>query len=95
MLKGNFNFDWQMGYAWADGAKKFPKGTKFEVVAHYDNSPFNPFNPDPKRTVKEGDQTVDEMMYGFLFYTVAGEHLNLDIDPKTGAAIPATNVSSR
>jgi Redoxin len=91
----NYSFDWQVGYAWADGARKFPKGTKFEVVAHYDNSPFNPFNPDPKRTVKEGDQTVDEMMYGFLFYTVAGEHLNLDINPKTGIAIRGTKVSSR
>jgi thiol-disulfide isomerase/thioredoxin len=91
----NYSFDWQVGYAWADGVRKFPKGTKFEVIAHYDNSPFNPFNPDPKRTVKEGDQTVDEMMYGFLFYTVAGEHLNLDINPKTGIAMPGTKISSR
>jgi len=91
----NYSFDWQIGYSWADGVRKFPKGTKFEVVAHYDNSSFNPFNPDPKRLVKEGDQTVDEMMYGFLFYTVAGEHLNLDINPKTGAAMPSTRLSSR
>ena len=91
----NYSFDWQIGYAWADGRRKFPTGTKFEVVAHYDNSSFNPFNPDPKKTVREGDQTVEEMMYGFLFYTVANEHLNLDIDPKTGAALPSTRLSSR
>ena len=70
----NYSFDWQIGYAWPAGARKFPAGTRFEVVAHYDNSPFNPFNPDPKKTVREGDQTTEEMMYGFLFYTVAAEH---------------------
>lgn len=92
----NYSFDWQIGYSWAAGARKFPAGTRFEVVAHYDNSPFNPFNPDPKKTVREGDQTTEEMMYGFLFYTVASEHLNLTIDPKTGIALPATTkLSSR
>jgi hypothetical protein len=91
----NYSFDWQIGYAWGAPGRKFPKGTKFEVLAHYDNSSFNPFNPDPKRTVREGDQTTEEMMYGFLFYTVADEHLNLDIDPKTGFAIQTPKLSSR
>jgi hypothetical protein len=91
----NYSFDWQIGYAWALGTRKFPAGTKFEVVAHYDNSSFNPFNPDPKKTVREGDQTTEEMMYGFLFYTVANEHLNLDIDPKTGFAIKSPTLSAR
>ncbi|HUE15768.1 MAG TPA: redoxin domain-containing protein [Planctomycetaceae bacterium] len=95
LLVPNYSFDWQIGYAWAAGARKFPAGTRFEVVAHYDNSPFNPFNPDPKKTVREGDQTTEEMMYGFLFYTVAAEHLNLDIDPKTGVALPSAKLSSR
>jgi hypothetical protein len=34
-------------------------------------------------------------MYGFLFYTVAKEHLNLDIDPKTGFAVTSPKLSSR
>jgi hypothetical protein len=34
-------------------------------------------------------------MYGFLFYTVADEHLNLDIDPKTGIAVQTAKLSSR
>ena len=34
-------------------------------------------------------------MYGFLFYTVANEHLNLDIDPKTGVAIKSPSLSAR
>jgi thiol-disulfide isomerase/thioredoxin len=95
LLVPNYSFDWQIGYAWALGTRKFPAGTKFEVVAHYDNSSFNPFNPDPKKTVREGDQTTEEMMYGFLFYTVANEHLNLEIDPKTGFAINAQKLSAR
>jgi thiol-disulfide isomerase/thioredoxin len=95
LLVPNYSFDWQIGYQWPSGVRRFPKGTRFEVVAHYDNSPFNPYNPDPTKTVKEGDQTYDEMMYGFLFYTVADEHLNLDINPKNGTAIKHTKVSSR
>ncbi len=80
----NYNFDWQMGYRWKPHTKLFPAGTRFEVVAHFDNSTFNPFNPDPTDTVREGQQTYHEMMYGFYFYTHADENLNLRIDPKTG-----------
>jgi hypothetical protein len=57
------------------------------VTAHYDNSAFNPFNPDPTATVVEGDQTFNEMMYGFLFYTDDAEQLELTVDPKTGHAL--------
>ncbi len=83
----NYSFDWQMAYRWPEDEVKFPKGTKIECIAHYDNSEFNPYNPDPTATVKEGRQTFHEMMYGFMFYTDDDENLNLQIDPKTGAAI--------
>ena len=43
----NYSFDWQMSYRWDVGKKKFPPGTKIECIAHFDNSPFNPYNPDP------------------------------------------------
>jgi thiol-disulfide isomerase/thioredoxin len=82
----NYNFSWQVPYRWEPGKMRFPKGTRLECVAHYDNSPFNPFNPDPKATVRFGPQTYHEMMYGFFFYTDANEQLGLRIDPKTGAA---------
>jgi hypothetical protein len=84
LMVPNYSFDWQIPYRWAPGAMKFPKGTKLECLAHYDNSTFNPYNPDPKATVTDGDQTKDEMLNGFVFYTDANEKLNLDIDPKTG-----------
>lgn len=84
----NYNFDWQMAYRWATGAKRFPRGTRLEAVAHYDNSSFNPFNPDPKAIVRDGQQTTDEMHNGFVFYVEANEQLGLDIDGKTGQVRP-------
>lgn len=82
----NYDFDWQMAYRWKAGARRFEKGTVVECIAHFDNSAFNPWNPDPKRTVRFGLETVDEMMYGFLFYVDADERLGIDIDPATGVA---------
>jgi hypothetical protein len=86
LLVANYSFDWQQPYRWAPGAKRLPKGTRVECVAHYDNSAFNPFNPDPTATVRDGPQTHQEMMNGFVFYVDAGERLNLTIDPTTGRA---------
>jgi peroxiredoxin len=85
----NYSFDWQLSYVWERGAQRFPKGTKIECRSHFDNSPFNPFNPDPAATVKFGPQTHHEMMQGFFFYTDDAENLNLQIDPATGAEIKA------
>lgn len=82
----NYNFDWQIGYLWKDQRNFFPKGTRVEAIAHYDNSAFNPYNPDPTARVRNGPQTYHEMMYAFFFYTYADERLDLSIDPKTGQA---------
>jgi peroxiredoxin len=84
----NYNFEWQIPYRWEPGKKVLPRGTRLGCVALYDNSPFNPYNPDPKKTVKNGDQTYEEMMNGFFFYVDANEKLGLDVDPKTGRARP-------
>lgn len=91
----NYNFDWQHAYRWEYGAKKLAKGTRLECVAHYDNSEFNPFNPDPKATVLDGQQTKDEMLNGFVFYVDANEKLNLEIDPKTGKPIAQPALKDR
>ena len=80
----NYNFEWQLGYELAPGTKLLPKGTQIEAVAHYDNSPLNPYNPDPKATVEYGPQTVDEMFNGFVFYVDQNELLQINVDPKTG-----------
>ena len=73
LMVPNFNFDWQIPYLWAPDTERFPKGTRIECVAHYDNSTFNPYNPDPKATVREGQQSHEEMLNGFFFYTDANE----------------------
>jgi hypothetical protein len=60
----NYDFNWQITYQLKE-ARRFPKGTEIEVVAHFDNSPQNKFNPDPTQVVTWGDQTWEEMMIGF------------------------------
>ncbi|HYM21971.1 MAG TPA: cytochrome c, partial [Vicinamibacterales bacterium] len=48
-----YEFNFQITYELAK-PKVLPKGTKIEVVAHFDNSPGNKFNPDPTKDVKWG-----------------------------------------
>ncbi|MEM7260690.1 MAG: redoxin family protein [Planctomycetota bacterium] len=80
----NYSFDWQHGYEVRPGDVRLPRGSRIEVIAHYDNSRFNPYNPDPERAVRYGPQTVHEMMNGYVFFTRDDESLDLDIDPATG-----------
>ena len=65
-----YDFNWQHRYRFA---KPFqvPAGTRVECVAHFDNSTDNPANPDPKKPVRWGDQTWEEMMIGFINYVDA------------------------
>jgi mono/diheme cytochrome c family protein len=60
-----YDFNWQITYELAK-PKLLPKGTRLEVIAHYDNSTGNKFNPDPTKDVRWGDQTWEEMMIGFF-----------------------------
>jgi len=59
-----YDFNWQITYELAK-PKLLPAGTELEVIAHYDNSANNKFNPDPSKDVRWGDQTWEEMMIGF------------------------------
>lgn len=83
----NYSFDWQTAYVWPTGAQIFPAGTRVECRAHFDNSRFNPFNPDPAKAVRFGQETTDEMMYGFLFYVAKDERLGLAVDPQDGRLV--------
>jgi hypothetical protein len=65
----HYDFNWQLSYDLAQ-PKLLPKGTVIECTAHFDNSPNNPFNPDPKKTVHFGEQTWEEMMIGFFDVSV-------------------------
>ena len=62
-----YEFDWQPSYVLAK-PRQVPAGSRLECTAWYDNSTANPANPDPKKAVKWGNQTWEEMMIGFLEY---------------------------
>jgi len=60
-----YDFSWQLFY-YLSGQKLMPAGTRLHCVAHFDNSPNNPANPDATQTVRWGDQSWEEMMIGFF-----------------------------
>lgn len=60
-----WDFNWQIEYDMVE-PKLMPKGTVLHCTAHYDNSEKNPANPDPKKWVRFGEQTWDEMMIGWF-----------------------------
>jgi len=71
-----YDFNWQLIYRVMEPIA-IPKGSRIECVAHYDNSTRNKFNPDPTQVVRWGDQTWEEMMIGWIDYTVDGQRLAL------------------
>lgn len=64
-----YDFNWQTTYI-LEEPLAVPEGTRIDCVAHWDNSKKNPANPDPTRTVRFGPESYDEMMIGFIDYTV-------------------------
>jgi mono/diheme cytochrome c family protein len=62
-----YDFNWQLRYD-AKQPRLIPRGSTLKVTALFDNSTNNKANPDPTRRVKWGNQTVDEMMIGYLEY---------------------------
>lgn len=65
----DWNFNWQDQYHLAE-PRRFPKGTRLDVEAVYDNSDQNPLNPNsPPKEVTWGEQTTDEMFLCFFLVT--------------------------
>ncbi len=62
-----WDFNWQFAYRLAKPLA-VPKGSRIDVVAQFDNSPDNPFNPDATQRVRLGEQTTDEMLIGYIEY---------------------------
>ena len=48
-----------------------PKGTRIDCLAHFDKPANNPYNPDPSKLVRFGEQTFDEMLIGYCDMDVA------------------------
>ena len=64
-----YDFAWQTYYVLKEPLAA-PKGTRIDCLAHFDNSEKNKYNPVPKKEVRWGDQTWEEMMIGWMSYTV-------------------------
>ncbi|MEO8026665.1 MAG: thiol-disulfide isomerase [Bryobacteraceae bacterium] len=69
-----WDFSWQLAYILTK-PKLLPKGTIIEVLATYDNTRNNKFNPNPDAEVLYGEQTWNEMMGGLM---------DVAIDPSVG-----------
>lgn len=66
-----YDFNWQLPYEYREPLL-IRKGSQLEYTAWYDNSENNPANPDPKKRVRWGLQTYDEMHLGYVEYYIPG-----------------------
>lgn len=78
-----YDFGWQTTYQLTE-PKLLPKGTKMHCVAHFDNSEDNLANPDPSKDVAWGEQTWEEMMFGWFEMSLADQDLT---QPATASAL--------
>ncbi|MEK6303554.1 MAG: cytochrome c [Acidobacteriota bacterium] len=76
-----YDFNWQIVYYMKEPVAA-PKGSRIDCVAHHDNSERNKYNPDPTKEVRWGPQTWEEMMIGWLDYTIDGQDLRTETASK-------------
>ncbi|HWY47765.1 MAG TPA: cytochrome c [Bryobacteraceae bacterium] len=76
LLKAKWDFNWQLGYNFAQPVV-LPRGTRVIAISHFDNSPNNPFNPDPTKEIRWGLQNWEEMSNCFM-----GLIIDAKTDPK-------------
>jgi peroxiredoxin len=74
-----YDFGWQTTYM-LDKPMQLPRGTKMHCVAHFDNSPDNFANPDPAKEVTWGEQTWEEMMFGWFEMALTDQDLTKPAD---------------
>lgn len=65
-----YRFDWQTLYRLAE-PKRLPEGTRIITTGTWDNSPKNPYNPDPSAPVSFGEQSWEEMFIGYFNWSDA------------------------
>ena len=76
-----YSFEWQLQYQFEE-AIKLPAGSMLRVVAHYDNSLNNKFNPTPDQELPWGSQSWHEMYF---------PHFDLSIDKEVLPSSKGTN----
>ena len=83
----HYDFNWQLWYMLQE-PKKISKGSTMICTAYFDNSSDNLANPNPNTTVNWGEQTWDEMMFGF--YSII-----TPVDPLSEAADKSANKGAK
>ena len=64
-----YDFNWQTRYEFKEPVAA-PRGSRLDCIAHFDNSTKNKWNPDATKPVRWGQQTWEEMMIGFVGFTL-------------------------
>jgi hypothetical protein len=82
-----FEFNWQTVYR-LKNPMLIPKGSRIIVTAHFDNSAGNKHNPDPTKAVRWGDPSYDEMMIGWLEYTVTNVSKSGSLSQRNSSRAP-------
>lgn len=67
----NYSYAWQPTYQLSEH-KRLPAGTRVHVTGAFDNSEFNPANPDPSQEIRFGLQSWEEMFIGYWTYYEVG-----------------------
>jgi peroxiredoxin len=62
-----YQFDWQPMYFFRE-PMQLPAGTRMRVEGGFDNSAFNPKNPNPNTWVFFGEQSFEEMFIGYVAF---------------------------
>lgn len=71
----NFQHNWQMVYRLREPVF-LPAGSRIIAEGAFDNSRYNPLNPDPAQTVSWGDQVWDEMFLTWMRISPANQPLS-------------------
>jgi len=79
----HYQFNWQRRYI-LDEPLRIPAGTRLVVRAVFDNSERNPANPDPTAWVRYGEQTFEEMLFGYFLYRDLDEVATARASPQRG-----------
>jgi peroxiredoxin len=80
-----FDTNWQHRYELVE-PRRLAAGTTIRCTAVYDNSAENPANPDPKATVRAGEQITDEMFNAFFDIALVDQDLAAESAAKVAAA---------
>jgi hypothetical protein len=85
-----WDYNWQESYYFAKPIAA-PAGTRIDVEAIFDNSSSNPLNPsNPPKNVYFGEETTDEMLFGFIGATPRGsDRIRLSATPPKPVQVPA------